>query len=76
MIAVNPQISISQFVPEKDKADLIYHINDIDVARNTLTIPHPYSEADADFYFNLIQEFDLKLLASERNNYKKMQFLE
>jgi [ribosomal protein S5]-alanine N-acetyltransferase len=60
MIAVNPQISISQFVPEKDKADLIYHINDIDVARNTLTIPHPYSETDAHFYFNLIQEFDLK----------------
>jgi [ribosomal protein S5]-alanine N-acetyltransferase len=60
MIAVNPQISISQFVPEKDKADLIYHINDIDVAKNTLTIPHPYTVSDADFYFNLVKEFDKK----------------
>jgi [ribosomal protein S5]-alanine N-acetyltransferase len=60
MIAVNPQISISQFNPENDKADLIYHINDIDVAKNTLTIPHPYSEADADFYFNLVKDLDGK----------------
>jgi [ribosomal protein S5]-alanine N-acetyltransferase len=58
MIAVNPQLSISLFVPENDKADLIYHINDIDVEKNTLTIPQPYSEADADFYFNLVKEND------------------
>jgi RimJ/RimL family protein N-acetyltransferase len=60
MIKVNEQITISTFEPAIDKADLIYHINDIDVANNTLTIPYPYTPVDADFYFNLIQELDLK----------------
>lgn len=60
MIKVDDQITISIFDPALDKSDLIYHINDIDVAINTLTIPYPYTVADADFYFNLIQELDLK----------------
>jgi [ribosomal protein S5]-alanine N-acetyltransferase len=59
-IKIDEHISISEFVPEKDKNDLIYHINDADVARNTLTIPHPYTPEDADFYFNLIKDWDEK----------------
>ncbi len=60
MINVNSEITISEFNPELDKQDLIYHINDIDVANNTLTIPYPYTAADADFYFNLVKEKDQK----------------
>jgi RimJ/RimL family protein N-acetyltransferase len=59
-IIINERLSISEFVPEKDKSDLIYHINDADVAQNTLTIPHPYTADDADFYFRLIKEWDEK----------------
>jgi [ribosomal protein S5]-alanine N-acetyltransferase len=59
-ITIDEHISISEFVPEQDKLDLIYHINDPDVARNTLTIPHPYTPEDADFYFNLIKDWDAK----------------
>jgi [ribosomal protein S5]-alanine N-acetyltransferase len=57
-IKINNQLCISEFIPKQDKTDLIYHINDADVARNTLTIPHPYSEADADFYFGMIADLD------------------
>ncbi len=60
MIEVNSQISISPFNPQQDKDDLIYNINDIDVANNTLTIPYPYTAADADFYFNLVEEQNQK----------------
>jgi [ribosomal protein S5]-alanine N-acetyltransferase len=60
MIIVNENISISEFIPEKDKANLVYNINDQDVASNTLTIPHPYTEADADFYFNLVKDLGQK----------------
>jgi [ribosomal protein S5]-alanine N-acetyltransferase len=59
-IIINEHISINEFVAEQDKLDLIYHINDPDVARNTLTIPHPYTPEDADFYFNLVKEWDAK----------------
>lgn len=57
-IIIDENISIGEFKPEQDKQDLIYHINDPDVARNTLTIPHPYTSEDADFYFNLIKNWD------------------
>lgn len=60
MIAVDKHISISEFDPAKDKGDLIYHINDIEVANNTLTIPFPYTNEDADFYFELITSLDAK----------------
>lgn len=60
MIKINEHLSITEFIPEFDKEDLIYHINDIDVAKNTLTIPHPYTSDDADFYFNLVKNLDEK----------------
>jgi [ribosomal protein S5]-alanine N-acetyltransferase len=60
MIKIDEHLSITEFLPEFDKEDLIYHINDIDVAKNTLTIPHPYSSDDADFYFNLVKDLDEK----------------
>jgi [ribosomal protein S5]-alanine N-acetyltransferase len=59
-IQININLSISEFDPTKDKTDLIYHINDLEVAKNTLTIPHPYTEKNADFYFNLVKELDEK----------------
>jgi [ribosomal protein S5]-alanine N-acetyltransferase len=60
ILQIDNQVSISEFNPMTDKSDLIYHINDIDVANNTLTIPYPYTSSDADFYFNLIKELDSK----------------
>jgi [ribosomal protein S5]-alanine N-acetyltransferase len=60
MIEVNKQISISEFSASSDKEDLIYHINDPEVFRNTLTIPHPYLSSDADYYFNLIEDLNKK----------------
>jgi [ribosomal protein S5]-alanine N-acetyltransferase len=59
-IQINPNLCISEFEPEKDKSDLIFHINDLDVYKNTLTIPHPYTEVNAYFYFNLVKELDIK----------------
>jgi [ribosomal protein S5]-alanine N-acetyltransferase len=59
-IQINPNLSIAEFDPIKDKSDLIYHINDLDVYNNTLTIPHPYTDENADFYFNLVKELDKK----------------
>ncbi len=60
MIKIDEHLNITEFLPESDKEDLIYRINDIDVAKNTLTIPHPYTSADADFYFNLVKNLDEK----------------
>jgi [ribosomal protein S5]-alanine N-acetyltransferase len=60
ILQIDNQVSISEFNPMMDKSDLIYHINDIDVAKNTLTIPYPYTGADAEYYFNLIKESDSK----------------
>jgi [ribosomal protein S5]-alanine N-acetyltransferase len=60
MIKIDVNLSISELLPKFDKEDLVYHINDIDVANNTLTVPHPYTPADADFYFNLVKKLDKK----------------
>ena len=54
-IQVNDHIHLT-FIKETDKQNLVKYINNKTVANNTLTIPHPYSEADADFFFNLIKE--------------------
>ena len=54
-IKVNEQIHLSP-IHDSDKTNLVKYINHPEVANNTLTIPHPYHEADADFFFNLIKE--------------------
>ncbi len=35
-----------------DKADLIQNVNDPEIANQTLTIPYPYSEEDAGWWFD------------------------
>jgi [ribosomal protein S5]-alanine N-acetyltransferase len=56
LLKINETITISELNPSEDKQHLIYHINDIEVSNNTMTIPHPYGEAEADFFFNLARE--------------------
>ena len=59
-INVNEQIYLSP-IEDSDKANLVKYINHQEIANNTLTIPHPYNESDADFFFNLIKEKNEKL---------------
>jgi RimJ/RimL family protein N-acetyltransferase len=51
-IVVNEQIHLSE-VLVSDKCALIQHLNDRDIYDRTLRIPFPYTEADADEWFNL-----------------------
>ena len=59
-INVNEQIYLSP-IEDSDKANLVKYINHQEIVNNTLTIPHPYNESDADFFFNLIKEKNEKL---------------
>ncbi|MFN7117040.1 MAG: GNAT family N-acetyltransferase [Saprospiraceae bacterium] len=51
-IPVNDNIHLSPF-RLTDKANLIYYINDAEINRNTLAIPYPYTEKDADEWLKL-----------------------
>jgi len=53
-IQVNKHIHLSA-IEASDKINLVKYINHPTIANNTLTIPHPYSEADGDFFLNLIK---------------------
>ncbi|MBP9152543.1 MAG: GNAT family N-acetyltransferase [Flavobacteriales bacterium] len=46
MIAINNRFVLTKFVLE-DEVRLMEAISDVEIARNTLTIPFPYSEKDA-----------------------------
>ena len=58
-IEVSDTISLSRLVP-KDRHSLTEHINDEDIAANTLTIPYPYKLSYADKYLTKIREFEDK----------------
>ncbi|RPI75279.1 MAG: N-acetyltransferase [Ignavibacteriales bacterium] len=47
MIYINNDIYLSH-IKKEDKPSLIKYINDIDIYKNTLKIPFPYTERDAD----------------------------
>jgi RimJ/RimL family protein N-acetyltransferase len=51
-LRVNDQIHLSPY-RRSDKAWLIHHISDPEISRNTLAIPYPYTEQDADEWLTL-----------------------
>ncbi len=54
MIKVTNEINLTPFL-KKDKADLIRYISHPDISNNTLTVPFPYRESDADEFLKMIQ---------------------
>jgi [ribosomal protein S5]-alanine N-acetyltransferase len=54
-IRINDRVELTE-IRENDKTHLICYLNDLTIFNNTLMIPHPYTEASADFYLNLCQE--------------------
>ena len=54
-IKVDEQITLTPFLPT-DKAALVNQINDKEIFDNTLLIPHPYTEQDADNWFDLLDK--------------------
>ena len=54
-IKINDTISLTEY-RKSDKAALLKYLNDEDIYKNTLSIPHPYIEASADFWLNMVFE--------------------
>ena len=54
-IPIKNQWSLTEIVPS-DKPALIKYISDKEIADNTMTIPYPYTEKDADWWLNHIEE--------------------
>jgi RimJ/RimL family protein N-acetyltransferase len=52
---VSDTIHLSEF-SLSDKAALLEHLADAEVTRNLLRVPHPYTEADADFWLTMQAE--------------------
>ena len=54
-IAVNDACHLSE-VRRDDKAAFVKHLNDEDIYRNTLRIPYPYTEDDAETFISMVAE--------------------
>ena len=54
-IIISDSISLTDFY-ETDKPNLLRFLNDPVLYRNTLTIPNPYTEADAEKWFGIVRE--------------------
>lgn len=54
-ILVDKKISLTEY-RNTDKAALIRHLNDIDIYKNTLQIPYPYTEDSADFWLDFVSK--------------------
>ena len=57
MIEIDKQITLKP-VSESDKPNLIKYISDASVFANTLVIPYPYTEKDADEYVDFNRKFE------------------
>lgn len=55
ILKVNENLSLTPYL-NTDKANLVKYINHPEIANNTLTIPYPYQETDADSFFSFIRE--------------------
>jgi len=53
-IEISPNICLSQITKE-DKLSLLKYINDKDIYSNTLKIPFPYTEKDADDWISFVE---------------------
>jgi len=58
IIKVNPDIYLTQ-ISKEDKPHLIRHINDPDIYKNTLKIPYPYKENDADEWIAFVEKLKI-----------------
>jgi len=58
-IIINDRVSLTDFYPE-DKPNLLRYLNDPELHRNTLTVPNPYTEADADKWLGYVKETKAK----------------
>jgi RimJ/RimL family protein N-acetyltransferase len=54
-ISVREQVMLAGFEPS-DVANLVRYINDPTVYQNTATMPSPYTEADAEAWFRIVQQ--------------------
>src|SRR5262245_2093647 len=54
-LVVNNGISLTEF-KEADKPVVVQYLNDKDIYDRTLRIPYPYTDADADRWFALLDE--------------------
>jgi hypothetical protein len=52
-IVVNDPVHLTEF-RNSDKDDLVRYLNDKDIYERTLRIPHPYTEASADEWFDIV----------------------
>jgi len=52
-LVVNQRISLSE-LHDGDKPAMVAYLNDKDIYDRTLRIPYPYTEADADRWFDLV----------------------
>jgi [ribosomal protein S5]-alanine N-acetyltransferase len=50
-IIINKDFSLGR-IKQTDRAALIQYLNDVDIYRNTLQLPHPYREEDADWFIS------------------------
>jgi hypothetical protein len=54
-IVVRDDIYLSE-PRSSDRIALLSHLHDREISDNTLTIPHPFTEADADRFFAIVAE--------------------
>jgi len=54
-IRVNDQVQLTEILPY-DKPAFVEHLNDREIYANTLSIPYPYCEADADFFLGMVAQ--------------------
>lgn len=54
-IKINDRISLTEF-RETDKAALVKYLQDAEISKNTLTIPYPYTEKDAEVWLKIVFE--------------------
>jgi [ribosomal protein S5]-alanine N-acetyltransferase len=58
-IKINERIELTE-MRETDKAALVQHLNDITIFENTLMIPYPYTEENAEWFINYAREMEAK----------------
>ena len=58
-IKINDRIELTE-VRETDKATLVQHLNDLTIFENTLMIPYPYTEENAEWFINYAREMEAK----------------
>lgn len=57
IIEVTPQISLTNLLWD-DRPTLVKYLNDPQISQNTLTIPYPYTAADADWWYHKVHNFE------------------